>query len=455
MGETDILRKSALEQGQLIRAGELSSQELTEIYLARIARLDGDISSFVEVLADSALRAARHADRRRPQGNFPFWGVPIAIKDLNAIRGTFMRMGSRSFAHFISPMDDLVVAHLRRAGFIFVGKTATSEFGAMPVTEPDIHPPTRNPFDVRVTAGGSSGGSAAAVASDLVPIAQGTDGGGSVRIPASFCGLVGFKPSRGVVENPFGIERADIIWSCGPLARSVDDAVALLDVMANRPANGPTFAEQSRRATGPLRIRVAIDAQITHTAAEVRTAVERTAAILDELGHQVETTTFLPNVSIEDFLPIWQANTAQLPLKDWSLTQPVTRWLGEVGVKLDAAEVSRQIASVAARVHLLLADADILLTPTVAVPPPPIGLLRGIPPSEGFRRAAELGAFTAPFNISGQPAISLPTGLSHQNHPIGVQLVGREHQDGTVVALARVLEERLGGRDWVAARKTA
>jgi amidase len=195
MRDAEILRKSAIEQGGLIRSRALSSEELTEIYLNRIAELDPGLNAFVQVLGDEALRAARKADRDKPPPGARFHGVPIGIKDLNAVRGSFMRMGSVAFSRFLSPADDLVVARLRRAGFIILGKTSTPELGALPVTEPDTHPPTRNPWDRNVTPGGSSGGSAAAVAADMLPIAQGSDGGGSIRIPAALCGLVGYKPT--------------------------------------------------------------------------------------------------------------------------------------------------------------------------------------------------------------------------------------------------------------------
>src|SRR6185436_10166241 len=221
MRDVEILRKSAVEQGALVRSKALSSVELTQIYLRRIETIDPQLNAFVQVLADEALRAARKADREKPPPGARFHGVPIGIMDLNAVRGAFLRMGSRAFSRLISPGDDLVVARLRRAGFVILGKTATPELGALPVTEPDTHPPTRNPWDRNVTPGGSSGGSAAAVAADLVPIAQGSDGGGSIRIPASLCGLVGYKPTQGLVENPFGMTDPHIIWTCGPITRSV------------------------------------------------------------------------------------------------------------------------------------------------------------------------------------------------------------------------------------------
>jgi amidase len=455
VNESEILRQSALAQGAMIRAGRLSSEELTELYLRRIERLDHKTHAFVEVIADEARRAARKADRARPPEHALFYGVPTAIKDLNAVRGTFMRMGSRAFPRLLTPADDLVVARIRRAGFIILGKTTTSELGTLPVTEPDIHPPSRNPWDVGVTPGGSSGGAGAALAADLVPIAQGSDGGGSVRIPASFCGVVGFKPSRGIVENPFGMDLPDIVWTCGPMGRSVEDVAAFLDVMAkaapvpsasleNVSGSTLSFLELCRRKVRPLRVRFADSVHIVATTDEIRAAAARAATILSDLGHHVEPQSVLSGIEIDEFLPIWQELIAGIPVSDWSLTQPLTRWLGEQGKKLQRRDVAAAIASISQRIIDLFGDADILLTPTVAVPPFSIGALKGLAPLDTFRRAAELGAFTGPFNISGQPAISVPAALSGAGHPIGVQLVGRRGDDATVLALGRALEERLG-----------
>jgi amidase len=446
MREVEILRKSAIEQGTLVRSGALSSEELTEIYLNRIAELDHELNSFVQVLGDDAIRAARKADRDKAPPGARFHGVPIGIKDLNAVRGSFLRMGSKAFSRLLSPADDLVVARLRRAGFIIVGKTATSELGALPVTEPDTHPPTRNPWDKSVTPGGSSGGAGAAVAADLIPIAQGSDGGGSIRIPASLCGLVGFKPTQGLVDNPFGMTDPDIIWTCGPMGRSVADVVALLDVMTNPPAGRAGYFEESRRPLKRLRVCVATDTHVVATEPQIRAETMRVAKMVEALGHDVEERPTLTGLSIEEFIPIWQKNILRAPVFDWSETQKLTQWLAQGGKGLDTADVAAKVEAMAARVLALFGDADLWVLPTISVSPLPIGALDALPPQEAFYLAAHLGAFTAPFNVSGQPAISLPVGLGPKGHPIGVQLVGRRGEDTTVLALARALEEQIGWR---------
>jgi amidase len=444
---------------RLLEDGRVHSEDIVDACLDRIEDTDPRVHAFVDVLRARARAEARAADaRRRKHGSrcAPFLGVPIAVKDLNLARGSFSRFGSRAFEHLFSPFDDAVVARLRRAGFVILGKTATSELGSLPVTEPDIHPATRNPWDLDVTAGGSSGGAGAAVAAGMVPVAQGSDAAGSIRIPSSFCGLYGIKPSRGRVENPFGLDDRHLIWTCGPLARTVDDAAAMLDVMAGVTVGSPhwaplpsrSFAELAREVPSGLRIRLAVRSSHVETDDDVAAAVERAAARLSALGHHVEEAPMeLPEGIVEEFLPVWQATAATAPVHDWSLTQPVTRWLGEQGRRVDAAHVRRVTQRLAGIVEAQFGDVDVWLTPTVAVPPPRIGAWRSLSPPEVFREASQLGVFTAPFNISGQPAASVPVGRSRRGHPIGLQIAGRPLADGLVLALSRVIEHEMPWRD--------
>jgi amidase len=443
----------------MLRSRELSSEDLLDACLDRIDAVDGRLSAFVQVLRDRARREARAADarlRKRGEDRPPFLGVPIAVKDLNLAKGSFTRFGSRAFERLFVPFDDVVVARLRRAGFVIVGKTATSELGSLPVTEPDIHPPTRNPWDLDVTAGGSSGGAGAALGSGMVPIAQGSDAAGSIRIPSSFNQLFGIKPSRGRVENPFGMEDRTLIWSCGPMARTVGDAAALLDVMAGTTTGDPhwappppkPFAQLAEEAPSRLRVRVAVRSNYVETDPEIGAAVERVAGVLSSMGHLVEETRLdLPEGTIDEFLPVWQATAASAPVYDWSLVQPVTRWLGEQGLHVDAAQVERITERLSAVVLEQFGDADVWITPTVAVPPPRIHAWRDLTPADTFKEATKLGIFTAPFNISGQPAASLPAGRSRAGIPIGVQIAGRPLADALVLALARALERRLPWAD--------
>ncbi len=458
----ELPRQSAVELARRIRAREVSSEDVLDACLERIDEVDGQVTAFVHVLRDRARAEARAADarlRKRGARLGPFHGVPIAVKDLNLAKGSFSRFGSRAFERLFVPFDDPVVAQLRRAGFVIVGKTSTSELGSMPVTEPDIHAPTRNPWDLGVTPGGSSGGAGAAVAAGMVPIAQGGDAAGSIRIPSSFCHLFGIKPSRGRVQNPFTLDDEHIIWSCGPLANTVGDAAAVLDVMAGvtvgkphwAPLPGRPFAQLAEEVPRGLRVGLAVRSNHVETEPDIAAAVERVARKLSRMGHTIEERTLdLPEGIIEEFLPVWQATAAQAPVYDWALTQPVTRWLGEQGMRVDHAEVVRIIQRLGAVVLEKFGDADVWITPTVAVAPPAIGAWKHLSPPDTFREATRLGVFTAPFNISGQPAASVPAGRSRRGHPIGVQIAGKPLADGLVLALARELERRMPWADAIA-----
>lgn len=454
----DVLRASALEQARLLRAREVSSEELVRAYLGRIEAKNGTLSAFVEVIARRAIQSAQQKDRllgkKRGEPLPPFFGVPIGIKDLNLVRGTFTRAGSRAFRYFISPIDDRSAAQLRRGGFVILGKLATSELGALPVTEPDIHPPTRNPWDLTRTAGGSSGGSGAAVAAGLLPIAHGSDGAGSIRIPASFCNLYGIKPSRGRVRDPYGANDENALPTCGPLARTVEDAAAMLDVLAGitvgsphwAPAPEEPFLELARRVPGRCRIRFTTRSPLANATPEIEDAVQRVARVLSGLGHHVEEGP-PPEGSLDEFLPLWQHLVGTVPVLRSSVLQPVTRWLHQAGKGLRRADVLHQQQLLAGRIAEWFGNADLALTPTVPVPPPKIGAWKDLEPERAFGEAAVLGAFTAVFNVSGQPAASVPAGISSGGHPIGIQLAGRANADGLVLSVSKQLEQAMPWAD--------
>jgi amidase len=443
---------SALEQARLIRTGAASSEELTRMYLARISARNERLQAFTSIFHRRAILTAKRKDAERARTRDlsllpPFHGVPIGIKDLNGVRCAPRRLGSRAFRYLIWPIDDVSVAQIRAGGFVFLGKLATSELGAMPVTEPDIHPPTRNPWNPDVTSGGSSGGSSAAVAAGMIPIAHGSDGAGSIRIPSAFCNLFGLKPSHGRVPNPIDAgEHA--MTTCGPIARYVEDAAAMLDVqsgiVSGRPTRAPRpgapFLELARRPPRRLLIRVLTNAPGCTTDPAIVDAVQAVAHRLEDLGHTVEEGR-PPDGEVAEFLPIWQKMIARAPVLRLSLLQPVTRWLFEAGQKLDEARVRALQQRLARRVLAAFGDADLWLTPTVALPPPPVGAWHMLPPAEAFAQAAQLGVFTAVFNLTGQPAASVPAGLSASGLPIGVQIAGRPLGDDVVLAVSRQLEQ--------------
>ncbi len=452
-----VILASATATAQLLRRGEVSASELTQATLARIAAINPRISAFVEVMAARALRAAKAKDReitrarrRGQQADLPpFIGVPTAVKDLNFIRGSQTHFGSRSFPRLWSPVDDRTVAQLRRAGFVLLGKLATSELGAMPVTEPDTHPPTRNPWHQDFSAGGSSGGSGAAVAAGLLAVAHGSDGAGSIRIPAAFCGVYGLKPSRGRVANAYGQPDRTVLYTCGPLTRSVEDAAAMLDVMAGLSVGTPhwlprpphRFSESLQQPLPRLRIHVALETPLSNNVDPAWTAATIAAATaLADAGHHVETVAMATG-SLDEFIPLYQHMLASVPGVDLERLQPATRWLVAHGRTVPAATARRIAASLAHRVHAWFGEADAVLTPTVIGPPPRVGAFAAMSGEAAFRAAAVYGAFTAPFNLTGHPAASVPVGRSPEGFPIGVQVVGRVARDDLVLGLSRALEQ--------------
>ena len=339
---------------------------------------------------------------------------------------------------------------LEAGGYANVGKANLHEFAYGTTSENPQYGDVPNPrFPGRV-AGGSSGGSAAAVASRMAPIALASDGAGSIRIPSSFCHLFGIKPARGRVPDPYGRPDQTMLSTCGPIARTVDDAAAMLDVMAGVTVGQPhwapppevPFAEMARGRFVRLRVRFTIDSPLVAAHPDVAAAVRRVAGVLADLGHEVDEGD-QPQGELGEFLPIWQQMIARAPVLRPRSLQPVTSWLREAGKKLDPAEVSARQVMLERRIADWFGDVDLWLTPSVAVAPPVIGAWRDLAPDQAFAQAAELGAFTALFNVSGQPAASVPAGLSAAGWPIGVQLAGRALADGTVLAVARQLEEAM------------
>jgi amidase len=447
--DDSLSHASALTLARLVRERAVSSEELVRASLDRIAAYDKDGSIFVHVMRNAAIRDARRKDALLKRADTDevaslptFFGVPTAIKDLNFVRGAFTRLGSRAFKWVWSPVDDRTVANVRRGGFVIVGKLATSEIGALPVTEPDIHPPTRNPWNRDHTSGGSSGGTGAALAARLVPIAQGSDGAGSIRIPSSFCHLFGIKPSRGRIEPPYGPHDPMTLSTCGPMGHSVEDVAAFLDVMA-RTMNSPrTFRALAFDKPPPLRVRVTVTSPLVSATPAIADAVRRVARTLEGLGHHVDEGS-QPEGSLEEFLPLWQLAVSRAPVLFKNKLQPVTRWLHDAGRKLDPQTVLETHRILETRLNAWFGDADLFITPTVAEPPPLVGAWKSLPPDEAFTTAARLGAFTALFNITGQPAATVPAAVGSNGLPIGVQIVGRRGEDDRVLAVCKQIEEAM------------
>ena len=457
----DLHELTALEQAAAVRRREVSASELVEHYLRRADTL----GAFVTVTAERALTVARAADllvsrTLEPAELPPLLGVPTAIKDLTATAGVRTTFGSAVYARYVPSLDDDVVRLLADAGTISLGKTSTPEFGLPCYTEPAGLPPAVTPWDTSLLAGGSSGGAAAAVAGGLVPFAQGSDGGGSIRGPAAACGVVGLKPSRGRVSRGPAAGDVTLLSVIGPLARTVDDAAALLDAMAVVcPAEpvfapplppGQNFLHHARRGPGRLRIGRYADSSLlgVELAAECRQAWEDTSTLLDGLGHDVVDTTspFDPEVLLPAFEVLWavSAHSVPVPQGEQDALLPLTRWLRERGAAVSGPEFLQAIARVqhvGRAVVAAHADFDAVLTPTLAQLPRPVGWFSSAPtPAEDFERQKRYVPYNALYNVTGQPAISLPLHWTDDGLPVGVQLVGRPAGEGSLLALAGQLE---------------
>ncbi len=459
---------TALQQAAAVRRGELTPEDLVVAHLERIADLDPALNAFVTISADEALSDARDKTRRILEDGRdnlpPFFGVPIPIKDLTETAGIRTTYSSKPFAGFVPEWDAYVVRRLKRAGFIVIGKTNTPEFGTIPVTESDLNGVCRNPWDPSRTPGGSSGGAAVAVATGMAPVAQGSDGGGSIRIPASCCGLFGIKPSRGRVSSGPLVGESLQGWSTnGPLARTVADAAALLDVMSGYETGDPYLAPPPERpfaqevGADPGSLRIAFTTE-TPTGAPVDTAcvdaAEDAARLLESLGHDVERAT--PDWSSLDLMPlftrVWQTLTAPTGIDDPSAFEPLNAALTEAARQTSSIEYVRavvELSRLCRRVAALWESYDVLVTPTLALPPVEVGWIREQEqdPWAQFMRAALFVPFTPIFNLTGQPAVSVPLQRTPEGLPVGVQLAGPPAGEAVLIRLAAQIEQ---ARPWVA-----
>jgi amidase len=456
----------ATELAARIRDGTFSAGEVVEAAVRRIEAIDPELGAFIEVDPEAALAEAGEME---PDDNRPFAGVPIAIKASTAVAGRCMNFGSRFLAGHRPTHNAYLVRRLREAGFVILGTTNMPEFGILPTTEPRHTGPTRNPWDPARTPGGSSGGSAAAVAAGLVPIAHGSDGGGSLRTPAACCGLVGLKPSRGRISR--GPDLGDsFLVSEGVLTRSVAETALMLDVLAGyepgdatwapRPAEPYTLA--MRRDPGRLRIAMSLANMLDVDAdPEVVHGLHAAATLLRDLGHEVvEDSPALPAPdSLDIFLQVFGPGIALgiglgerlvgRPPDDGEI-EPLTRTLWEMARALPSTgylAALAQLQLIARGTVAFFADYDLLLTPVLAVRPIPIGELHGWgdEPVADLRRSGRFAPYTALFNVTGQPALSLPVGFGEDGLPTAVQLVGHPLGEETLLQVAAQFE---AARPW-------
>lgn len=461
----------ALALADLVRRKEVKPIELLEAAIERIERLNPTLNAVVTPMYEQARAAAAG---KLPDG--PFTGVPFLIKDLGAVyAGVPMTMGSSVMRNFVPDHDNELVARLKRAGLIILGKTNTPEFGILPTTEPRLFGPSRNPWDVNRTTGGSSGGSAAAVAARWVPMAHANDGGGSIRIPASCCGLFGLKPTR--ARNPMGPDFGDIFTGLvadHAVTRSVRDSAALLDATSGPDVGDPYWAPPPLRpflqevGADPGKLRIAF----TTTAAtgvkvhgDCVSAVREAAALCASLGHEVVEASPAVNRELvtRSFMVLWSSGCA------WTIDgiglatgrtltreqfEPLTWGLYEMGRQQTASAYLLSLAflqRVARDIARFFLVYDVCLTPTLSEPPVPLGTFDSPPedPLQGLRRAEAFVPFTPICNATGQPAMSVPLYWNAAGLPVGVHFIGRFGDEATLFRLAAQLES---ARPWAGRR---
>jgi amidase len=468
----DLATLDAVGQADLVREGRVSPQELVEAAIERIERVNPKLNCVVTRLYDDA---RTNAAGELPLG--PFRGVPFLLKDLVArYAGAPLTEGSRFLSGYVPERDSELVRRLKASGLVFVGKTNTPEFGILGTTEPEVFGATRNPWDPGRSTGGSSGGAAAAVAAGLVPMAHANDGGGSIRIPSSCCGVFGLKPTR--ARNPLGPYHGDLasgLVAEHAITRSVRDSAALLDATAGPDLGDPywapppkgSFRAEVGRHPGRLRIGFSVEPPMMEFSVhpDCKAAVNDAATLCEELGHHVEEARPPPDpVRLGDaFDVVWTASISAA-MEGWSQrlgrratradVEPLTWAVHEHGSAWKAADLLLAIAELqrAAR-HIAQwhESYDLWLTPTVSTPPPPLGRFDSIPenPLRGYERDAEFCPFTPLQNCTGQPAMSVPLSWNSEGLPVGVQFAARFGEESTLFRLAGQLEQ---ARPWAERR---
>ena len=466
MASASIDSLDATAQAELVRRGDVAPHELVEAAIRRIERINPTLNAIVTPLFDEARAIAANP----PNG--PFRGVPFLVKDLQATcAGVRHTAGSRLLADFVSPMDTELVTRFRAAGLVILGTTNTPEFGILPTTESQFLGPAKNPWDPTRSTGGSSGGSAAAVAARLVPLAHANDGGGSIRIPASCCGLFGLKPTR--ARNPMGPFIGDVMNGLvveHAVTRSVRDSAALLDATMGADPGAPYWpppvARPFREEVGapPGRLRIGFTTAAPTGApihAEVVTAVQDAAKLCASLGHHVDEIA-LPisgEMMTECFVAVWTTGVAWTVDSIARMTgrtvtadmvEPLTWALAEAGRHRSGADylsAIQGVQTIGRAMAIFMNDWDVLLTPVVAEPPPPLGTFDALPdnPVAGFMRAAEYVPFTPLANATGQPAMSVPLYWTADGLPVGAHFIARFGDEATLFRLAAQLE---AARPW-------
>ncbi len=453
------------ELRELLRKREIRPREVAEFFLARVEKLNPMLGAFVTITPERALADADRLEKlsRSDADALALFGVPYSIKDLAWTKGIRTTMGSKNFANFIPPADSEYVARLSRAGGILLGKTSTPEFGARPTTEGGFCPTACNPWNLEHTAGGSSGGAAAASASGLGPLHQGSDGGGSIRIPSACCGVFGIKTSRGrITYAPVRAEGWGGCSTTGPIARTVRDAAWMLDLMAGpvigdaywAPPPEKPFIEALNKHPNKLRLATLCETAFADVDAETLAAFESACQTLRSMGHSLEPIELDLSVLMEPTSAVAVAGIGSTEVADPELIDPITRGTWKAGREITAAHYINAVAmmhNLSRDIVQRLAPYDALVTPTLTRPAVRLGTL----PSQDPWRTDKNGkpvheiytwtAFTFPFNATGQPAVSIPMGFNQAGLPLGLQIVGRPNDEAGIIALSAQFEE---ARPW-------
>lgn len=461
--------QTATELARNIREKQISPVEVIDIFLERVSSLNPKLNAIVTLAADEARAQAKKAEQAVMQGDTlgPLHGVPVAMKDLTATKGIRTTFGSLAFKDHTPDRDATVVTRLKEAGAIIIGKTNTPEFGYKGTTDNPLFGATKNPWDLHLTPGGSSGGSAAAVAARLIPVAEGSDGGGSIRIPASLCGVFGLKPSFGRIpqdshlNNVFG--SYEPFQHHGPLTHSVEDAALMLQVMQgpattdpfSLPLTGENYRDEIKKGVQGLKVAYTPDFGIYEVAADVKAVIEQSIDHVRLLGCDVNEVSIDMGMDLQEFMSFFKqmwfvgisASYGELLAEQPDHVSEELAFMIREGEKLSAVEykqVGRARTAIWHKVQELFNTYDLILSPTLGTTAFPSGLMG---PAEINGRPIQPDSdwmLTQIFNVTGHPAASLPVGLTGKGLPVGLQIAGDRFQDAQVLRLSYAYETTYG-----------
>ena len=464
MNSGELAFAPGYELRRLLDSREVSSVELTEMFLGRIEELNPILNAFLTVCGEEAVASARQADERigRGDGGGPLLGIPVSIKDLEVTKGIRSTMGSLAYRDYVPKIDSITSERVRRSGAVILGKTNTPEFGLLGTTENRLGDACRNPWNTDRTSGGSSGGAAAALVAGLCTLATGSDGGGSIRIPASFCGVYGIKPTLGRVAKYGGVGNAspNFTSQSGPLARNVRDAATLLQALAGYDSRDmtamreepPDFVAAVAQSLEGLRVAWSVDLGYAAVDAEVARIAAEGARVFEDLGCVVEEPQISLQHPIEYFMTIFSTG-AYVSYKDLYEKQRglLTNYvrgnlaLGESTTGEEFVKAMLAYQRVRSQADDIMEEYDLLLTPTMSVPAFQVGQFPRVIDGQSVDPRLGYMPYTPVFNLTGQPAASVPCGFTEDGMPIGLHIVGRRGEEETVLRASAAFEE---ARPW-------